>query len=194
MKNILIFTLLLNSLVAFGQDNYFGWDNPKKPQNNKEEIMLNLKVQEDEIVWQKVYNKTLSAETIMSYLQNSGKVEDIAFFDNIISCNLIVTPFEYAAVGFKRSNIPMYLELYDFSAFIRVQVKLDGYRVTVSNIVMEQNQDTSLGKMGEKEKIETFAIKRGELSGQAIKFIDPVLTAQFDKLFNFESKILDEDW
>lgn len=194
MKNILLFALILHSLVTFGQENYFGWENPNKSQDDKEEVILNLKVQEDEIVWQKVYHKKLSAETIISHLQNSGKVADIAFCDDIISCNLIFTPFDYAAAGFKRSNIPMYLGLYDFSAFIRVQVKSDRYRVTVSNIVMVQNQDTSLGEMGEKEKIETFAIKRGELSGQAIKFIDPVLTVQFDKIFNFESQVLDEDW
>ena len=194
MKRILCAILVLQSFIVSAQENYFGWENPKKQEQEITQQDINLKIENESLLWQKVYNGDYTFDEMLSNLQNCGKFSDIAAANGVISCYMPATAFDIQGAGFKRGGVPMYLALNDFTAFIRIQIKDGRYRVTVSDIVLIANQDTSLGKMGEKISIETYAIKRGELSQQAYKYIEPILTNQLDKIFNFSTSVLSDNW
>ncbi len=153
----------------------------------------NLKVEQNSLVWQKIYYESRTQSDITRLLLTSGKVANIKTIDEVIVCEIPQIKFDYESAGFKRGNTPIYLIGNDFTAFVQIQIKEDRYRVTVSDIVLITNITTPLGRVGETDIIETYAVRNGSLTKSAIKYIEPILNEQFDRIFLSQPK-LDNEW
>lgn len=150
---------------------------------------------EGKLIWQKVYECNMSYDEIYEALFNSGAVSDIGMANGVITCRIPNTSIDIKGAGYSRGNVPMYMVLNDITAFVTVQCKEDRYRVTIERMELISNTDTSLGKAGERIGIETYAIKRGELSKQLHNVIAPILGRQFNNIFSLKVKsYLDDNW
>lgn len=169
-------------------------------------ILLNLGAQAQEhnflaedgkLFWQKVYEYNVTADDLASALHISGKVVEVSILGDIITCVIPCTPFPIKESGFSRGMVPMYISLNDFCAFVKIQMKPGRYRVTVSDIVLVANQDTSLSTTGERLDIETYAIKRGELANSVGKTFSPILGSWLDSVFDYgrmNQTVGGDDW
>ena len=89
----------------------------------------------------------------------------------------------------------MYVVNYDVSCFVTIQLKEGRYRTTADNIVLVRNLTTRMGKEGEEEPIETWAVKSGKISSGFAKAPSEIYDAFFSNLFLFQKKAyLDDEW
>lgn len=154
----------------------------------------NFDVSEGNLYWQKVYNVGLSHDDLLNIIVNNGNFVDINDGD-VITFRLIRGKVNVEDYGYKRMAVPMYVVNYDVSCFVTIQNKEDRYRVTVDNIVLVRNVTTRMGKEGEEEPIETWAVKRGSLSDGFSKEPATIYNGYFSNLFHFQKKsYIDDEW
>ena len=146
------------------------------------------------VYWQKVYNIAISREDILNIIINDGNFVDINNGD-VITFRVYRSKLDVNDYGYSRGNVPIYVTAYDISCFVTVQIKEGKYRVTVDNIVLVRNVTNGLGKEGEEEPIETWAIKKGQISNGFSKSPSEIYDAYFTNLFLFQKKsYLDDEW
>lgn len=175
---IIIFVALLANLIAQAQEH-------------------NFIASEGRLFWQKVYEYNVTVDELASSLHIGGKVVDVSILGDIITCVIPNTPFALKEAGLSRGMVPMYISLNDFTAFVKIQIKEGRYRVTVSDIMLIANQNTSLSNTGERMDIETYAVKRGELSNAVSKTFAPILGVWLDQTFDFNklnTSVGGDDW
>ena len=133
------------------------------------------------LIWQKIYYTSRTQSDIITSLRTSGKVANIDITDEVIVCNIPSTKFDYEAAGFKRGSTPMYLLGNDFTAFVRIQIKEDRYRVTVSDILLTTSIETPISKIGETTEIEFYAVKNELLTKE---YVEKINKEKFDELLS----------
>lgn len=169
----------------------------------------NLFVEDGTLVWQKVYEESRTVEEIVKMLEDSQKVtyiqstkdlgeaEKAQGLEGTVSCSMLYTGFDYEEAGFKRGGTPIYIVGNNFSAHVYIQVKEDRYRVTVINFTLSVSIDTPLADIGDQSPLEVYAVKNGALTRTAIKYLEPILDKQLDKLLTPpDVKVfrLDDEW
>ena len=155
----------------------------------------NFSVSEDgRAYWQKVYSGDLSHDELLSIIVNDGNFVDINDGD-VITFRVVRGKLDVEDYGYKRGAVPMYVVNYDVSGFVTVQLKESKYRVTVDNIILVRNLTTRLGKEGEEEPIETWAVKSGELTSGFKKTPSLIYDMYFSNLFQFQKKsYINDEW
>lgn len=154
----------------------------------------NFDVSDGNLYWQKVYNVELSHDDLLNIIVNNGNFVDINDGD-VITFRLVRGNLNVEDYGYKRMSVPMYVVNYDVSCFVTIQQKDDRYRVTVDNITLVRSITTRMGKEGEEEPIETWAIKRGRLSDGFSKEPSIIYNGYFSNLFLFQKKTyLGDEW
>ena len=150
--------------------------------------------EEGKAYWQKVYETAISHEDLLNIIVNDGNFVDINDGD-VITFRMNRAEIDVTKYGFTRMSVPMYVVNYDVSCFVTIQLKDDRYRVTVDNITLVRNMTTRMGKEGEEEAIETWAVKKGELSSGFTKIPSAVYDQFFSNRFRFQNKsYLDNEW
>ena len=144
--------------------------------------------------WQKVYNTDIPREDMLNNIINNGNFVDINDGD-VITFRIYRGKLDVTDYGYTRGSVPIYVTTYDVSCFVTVQIKDGKYRVTADNIILVRNVTNGLGKEGEEEPIETWAVKRGQISNGFSKSPSEVYDAYFTNLFQFHKKTyLDDEW
>lgn len=96
----------------------------------------NFLVENGDLVWQKVFEATPSPSQLAAQLSNVSEL------DNTINGELTDIEANYAAQGYRRMQISIYMTN-PYSANVQVELKDDRYRVTVRNIRFVDLESTS---------------------------------------------------
>ena len=159
-----------------------------------QDTIYNFRTEQDELIWQKVYETQSSFDELLSYVQNNGVLESISVTNNKITGDLKPFEVDYKGAGYSRGFTPIYLLSNLFTGYVVIEFKESRYRVTISKIMLEQLYSNGLSQMGEKETLNTFAIKKGKntmkdiFKGSASKIVD----YNFNKLFTIKKQ--DDNW
>ena len=144
-------------------------------------------VKDNYVTWQLVYAAPIDTDAALDYLLGSGNFADVTDVSDGISFTILPRSVDFAAAGFKRLSVPMYLVNYPMTAHGLLQVRDGRYRVTVDHVSFVDNPPMSL---------ELFALRKGGVfaplfvSGKAAFILDNDFTA----LFTIPTETTEEDW
>lgn len=148
----------------------------------------------DKLIWQKVFESTLSYDDIYNLIVNNGSFTDIVNNNGIITCSIKPTTIDVKTFGYSRGSVPMYVVTYDLTGFVSIQVKDGRYRVTVENFVMICNTD-GLSKIGDETNLETWAVRNGNLTKGFSKIPSDIYNRFLTEKFTLKEKsYLDNEW
>ena len=146
------------------------------------------------LYWQKVYDVDISREDLLNIIINDGNFVDINDGD-VITFRVNRGKLDVTEYGYSRGSVPMYVVNYDVSCFVTIQFKEGRYRTTADNIVLVRNLTTRMGREGEEEPVETWAVKNGKISNGFSKAPSEIYNAFFSNLFLFQKKTyLNDEW
>lgn len=145
-----------------------------------------LQVNNDALIWRKVYEKGTDVETIAQNLRALGSFKDITVSGGMVTAEMSGVSLDYKSLGYKRMSLPIYVVNNKYSAFVTVQVREGRYRVTAERI---KTLNSSYGE----SDIESFALKNGDLDAKFLDAPAKILSSTFDKLFSGLDKTNDDD-
>jgi hypothetical protein len=166
MKLLFLLSLLF-SVTAYGQD-----------------TINNFRIDNGEVVWQKIYPTKLSAQEVFKHFGDKGLFEKYTSDSLKMSSDLRSFDADYKGAGFSEWGTPIYVARNHFNAYSTVEYREGKYRATVRKIVLTQKYDDGLSKQGEKMSIETYAAKGNSWKSAFIKTPTLILNYTLSKMFN----------
>lgn len=149
---------------------------------------------EGKVYWQRVYNIDLTHDDLLDIIINDGNFVDITDGE-VITFRVVRGKIDFGKYGFSRGRVPIYVAASDVSCFVTLQMKDGKYRVTADNIVLTENVSGGLLKEGTENTLETYAVRRGDLSNGFLKAPSELYNAYFSTIFFFQKKsYLDDEW
>lgn len=144
------------------------------------------------LIWQHVYNSDETSESIIQFLENSGKFSDIRIKENSICAKLNRDEVPFKRLGYVKAFLPPIVIGTDLRGNITIQCKPGKYRVTVESIYMIVRGGIV---DGQESMIEKKAVSRGELSYWFNGKPSEVWQAYFLDLFTLpEKSFLNDEW
>lgn len=149
-----------------------------------------FKVEDNQMVWQQIFQTDQTAEAVAGYLGGLGDIKDVRETSTGIAFMIKrSSPIELNKYGFKRGSVAAYAVLKLLEARGTVDFKDGRYRVTVGDVVFVSNDANA-----ERTTLETYALSRkGEIKGvfYSMRAAD-LLEAYFTDLFMVKVKNNDE--
>jgi hypothetical protein len=173
-------------------DSYLREKFVKAKTNPPKESELNdgFEIENDAIVWRKVYDTKLSFEELISTLKESGNFKDIETSESkIIGQTIPITP-DYKGAGYSRGFTPMMVLSSNYSAFCLIEFKENRFRVTLKNIRLITTISTAFGKSGDSDPIDIYALKNDKKRFKESFFKDAskIYNYSFNKLFEVKEQ------
>jgi hypothetical protein len=161
-----------------------------------QESINNFHIEENTIVWQRVFEKSLNFEQLYTLVNDSGQFELLKKEENKITGELKQIDADFKRAGFTEMGIPMYIPRSFYNAFAIIDFKDGKYRVTIKKIELTQKYDDPLTKQGEKTTLESFGLKRGksEFTASFIKSPSQILDYTFTQKFDFKKIGQQDNW
>lgn len=153
----------------------------------------NLKLQDDQIIWQKVYEDSLSVSDICWYLENTGEFENIVADPDhgSISCWRKPEILSFTKYGYRHSEVQIFLSNGYCFYHATIQVKAGKYRVTIDGIKFRNRQTNSI------DDLNYLAIKDNNFSSSFVNGVSPdILEKNFTETFEFVYRLpyLTNEW
>lgn len=181
MKKCMMFSflLLIMHILLYGQ-----------------EVDNNFKVDNAEIIWQKIYDTELTFKDFEEIIKDSGLLENIEIGENKITGDLKSIDADFRGAGYTEMVTPIYIARSHLSGFAILELKEGKYRVTLKRVVLTQKYNDPLTKQGERTNLEFYGLKNGknELTNSFKKNPSYILDYTFSKLFDFNDSQKKDDW
>lgn len=154
-----------------------------------------FEIENDAIVWRKVYDTKLTLEQLISSLKESGNFKDIEASENKIIGQTIAIAPDYKGAGYSRGFTPIMVLSSDYSAFCLIEFKENRFRVTFKNIKLIKTISNALGKSGDSMLIDMYALKNDKKRFKEAFFKDAskIYNYSFNKLFEVKEQ-KKSDW
>lgn len=176
MKRILLLLFFTLPLLVFSQ-----------------EEINNIKINDvNTVVWSKVYESDINPEKYFTYLGSTGHFKDIIKTENSFTTNFHGVKPDYKGYGSSEMTTPMYIARSSMDGGVSVEFKEGRYRVILRNITLVQDYSDALTKMGERTKIEMYAVSKEKFKTAFKKKPSGILDYTFNKLFEY--KKTDDNW
>lgn len=154
----------------------------------------NLKLEQNTVVWQKVYDFQTSPEQYKKQLLRSLNFENIDMSDDIIYVVVRNLQMDYKTLGKSELTTSMYLARTYYDAIAVIEFKENRFRVTVKDLKSIQIYSDGLNEKGEMYPLEFWAInKKGGFKRRFINNDAEIIDFTLDKLF-YPHKIKNDDW
>lgn len=142
-----------------------------------------------------MFESQSSYDDVYNTILNSGAFTDIIDNDGVITCRIPQSSVDYKSMGYRRSNVPIYVATSDFTGFATIQVKDGRYRVTVERIVMICKED-GLSKVGDEKNLEIWALRKGNLTKGFLEAPADVYNRFLTGLFTLKTKsfLENDEW
>ena len=168
MKRIyLLFLLALVPALSWAQNNFF--------------------IEDNSLVWRKVYNNSTDVETIAYQLLHDGHFKEIESSDNLVTAELRNLEIDYSGAGVKRMSLPIYIPNNTFYGFVTIQIKEGRYRVTIERMV---GRGSRLGPVN----MNNMTLENGGFDDKFLGQPAMVFDYTFDKVFSKLSNKQDDEW
>lgn len=171
MKNIVTTLLLFISCNLFSQTEF--------------------KMDDGSLIWQKIFDIENSPADLFNYIQSKGYFRDVSKTDSSFTAIFEGIEPDYKGFGSSEMSTPIYIARSFVNGGVNIQCKDGRYRVTLTNLTLEQKYNDPLSKQGEKSKIESYSGKK-EIKGSFLKKPALILNYTFDKIFTFKKS--DDNW
>lgn len=146
------------------------------------------------LIWQKVFDTTMSADDIYTTLINDGRFVDIQNNGGAITCRIPNTTIDVTEYGYSRGSVAMYVVLYDLTGFATIQVKDGRYRVTVEDFTMVCNTNGT-SRIGDRTPLDTWAVRGSALSKGFSKAPSAIYDAFLTEKFTLKPKsYINDEW
>ena len=169
MKKItLILFAVLSVSLSYGQDS------------------TNFSVVDNGLVWQKVYNTTLTFKQLAEQVKLSGVFESdkLTIVENSLYGELKRMKMDYKGAGYTKTGAPAFILSNEYSGFAAIDFKDNRYRVTFKKILMSGQIN---GNNYEKNfPIESQFVREGMIRSYLNKGAIKVLNYNFTKAFDFK--------
>lgn len=142
MKHFIIFLLLLPCLYLAQKENF---------------TSVNRQIQ-----WQKVYETSFSQNEILSIIKNSGKFTNIFTDNDSLTGSFSDLMADYKGAGSTTMGTTIYVQNSSINANFKIDFKEGKYRVTITNILLNELMDLGLGISNTKSPIENYTLKNGK--------------------------------
>lgn len=161
-----------------------------------QEVVNNFKAENNELLWQRVYQTTLSFDQIAEEVKKSGIFENIEVTDNKLMGVTKPIEADFKGAGFSEMMAPIFVARSFFEGFSIIDFKDGKYRVTLKKIMMTQKYDDPLTKQGEKSSLESYGLKRGknEMTNLFLKSPSLILDYTFSRKFEFKINQESDNW
>ena len=147
--------------------------------------------EDSKLIWQKVYETSLTFDEIYKAMNESGQFTDLQILDNKITGQTKPFKIDWASQGLKRMSTPMYINYYDYVGFLIVDFKDSKYRATLKTITMQRNDNIQKGMVKEKDILDEYALKKGQIRASFKDTEGKIFEYTINKLFTFKKA---ENW
>ncbi|MBA4851337.1 hypothetical protein [Emticicia sp. BO119] len=153
-----------------------------------------FKVEDNAVIWQKVYSMNVTPKEYLTFIKLKGVLEDIDTLQSTIIGKL--KRFKLNTYGAPWATTPIYLKQNMFTSDVRIEIKEDRYRVTLSNIkVVDGVNNLTPNAPGYLVDFETMyfkAFSKGKTPRPSFfKIDDPIITKNFDSFFTYKKSSSD---
>ena len=150
----------------------------------------------NQLEWQKVYDKELTFEELTLFVKTNGHFENIEVLDECIIATIKNIEAEYKTLGYSELSVPMYVSRSFYSGKVVINWKPEKYRVTVKNIMLTQKYDDGLSKEGEMSSLDSFAVKKGKnlIKNSFLKKPGEIINHTFSALFLISDNENNDNW
>lgn len=179
MKPIL-FALLFSFVgsTAYGQDTIY-----------------HFHVLQEELVWQHVFQTSLSFEELTQQCKDAGLLSDIEITQDKLSGALKPIDADFKGAGFSEMATPIYIARSHISGFAVLEYREGRYRVTLRKIFLTQRYTDPLSHQGELTHLETYGLNsKKEITGMFKKSPSLILDYTFSKKFDFNTTNPQSKW
>lgn len=186
----ILLSILLSSII--------GW-------TNAQELTIgNFSYKDNLVTWQKVFDSDLSIEEMKSKAKTLPIINQIISEDeNSLTIDCKGIDHDFRALGGTEMNTTIWVSRKTSNGIVVFQFKEGRYRVTFTNIILEQEYTVNAGmlteKEGERDPLAVYALKnnrsnwRGLFKKKDYKILDYTYSKVFD-LSSGSSSILDDDF
>jgi hypothetical protein len=177
----LVFSLLLSVMttISYGQEN-----------------VNNFIIDNSELVWQKVFETSMTFEELKEKIKDSGLFEKVEISDNKLSGEIKPFSADFNGAGFSEMSAPIYIARSTLSGFIIIEYKENKYRVTLKKILLTQKYTDPLTNQGETTQLEFFGLKNNmyEMTNYFKKSPSYILDYTLTKKFDFKDSTIKKEW
>jgi len=198
-KSISILLLFLVCLSVEAQkknnkitDDVYATKEEKPSAEGQSQVTNNFLIEENKVIWQKVFETPLSFRDVVEKVKESGAMTSMEEGDTKIIGDLKPLPADFKGAGYTMMNTAIIVTSSDLLGYVLVEYKDNRYRVTIKNIQLSQKYDDPLSEMGQKTSIEVYAIKKGEFKNSFLNSISKILDYTFTKTFSVKKS--NDNW
>lgn len=155
----------------------------------------NFKMEDGNLLWQKVYETELSNDEIIKSFKTSGIIKDIETLENSLTGTIENLNLDYSGYGKTEINTAMYISRNYFKSFVLIEFKKSKYRITLKQMKLVQKFSDGLNKEGEISELKDYSIKNNNSNFRKSfkKSPSKILNFTFDKVFEIKKK-KKSDW
>lgn len=184
--------------VSFAQkknteDPIYG-ESTKTKLNSNEITNNNFLIEDNKLIWQKVFEKQLDFDELQKEIKETGIIENMEVSNISIIGDLRQLSIDYKGAGYNGANTPIIITRSNLTAYCLIEFKENKYRVTLRNINLIQKSDDVLFKMGEKTSLDIMAIKDGNFRKAFIKTSSVIIDYSFSNAFSLSTDKKNDNW
>lgn len=155
----------------------------------------NFKIDNGSLIWQKVYQTTLSTEATVKQLKSDGNIKNISLSDHLFTGELDI-PADYKNAGFSLMSTPMYIARNNIVCSVTIDFKDGRYRITLRNIRLKATAEDSQTKIGETVNLDLYALrkKNTEFKAKFLNVPNKIYDYTFNHIFEPKEKTDNDNW
>lgn len=153
----------------------------------------NFLIDNSVVVWQKVIETDLSFDDFVNKMKEMGVLYNIETMDGKLIGDINLVEADYKGAGYGYMTTPIYISRNFIGAHALIEFREGRYRVVLRNIMLTQQIDDPLSKMGELTPIEFYALTNGEFNRAFIQSSE-ILDFTFSNIFTIKESKLSDDW
>lgn len=153
-------------------------------------------INDGKLVWQGIFETDLGIDSLTKILSDSGQFEDVVNSEDRITFRCSRAHLDPRDYGYSIGSTPIYVSANDVSFFCTIQVKDGKYRATAEQFILTNNVSGGLLQEGDTERIETYAVDKGErLKAAFLKRPAELYDKLLTKLLTIQDKsYLNDEW
>ncbi|MDD7886380.1 hypothetical protein [Flavivirga sp. 57AJ16] len=158
--------------------------------------LSNFKINNGQVIWQKVYDTDLTKEQVEETLKTSGYFENIIVVnEKKLTAKINQLSPDYKTYGSTYLSTPSMVSHNYIKAFAVIEFKERQYRVTIKSIKLVEKQSDTLGKRAV-EDIEYMVLNKNNKRFKRDFFKKPskILDFTFQKITDFNKLSEDDLW
>jgi hypothetical protein len=155
----------------------------------------NFKLEDGNLIWQKVYQTKLSNDEIIKFFKTSGIIKDSKNLENSLTGTIENLDLDFKGFGIKEMNTPVYISRNFFKSFVLIELKDGRYRITLKEMKLVKKYSDILSEEGEIKELKYYAImnSKKDFTNSFKKSPSGILNFTFDKIFGIKKK-KKSDW